>query len=136
MAKPDKPVYAIFGDGTYKIGEGAPDNIEKLTDLLFVIGEAKELTGDIAALLEIAERNAALVKDLCTRNPTAPITLSIYGYDNDPRELWDIPEATLYIRIFGAVLRAMIYPPDFLKRLTPESIKWVGATHEAPNRPQ
>lgn len=33
--------------------------------------------------------------------PCAPIMLTVDGYDDDPRSLWDIPEAAQYVRRFA-----------------------------------
>jgi hypothetical protein len=33
--------------------------------------------------------------------PDAPIVLSLSGFDDDPRSLWDIPEAAAYIRAYA-----------------------------------
>lgn len=33
--------------------------------------------------------------------PAAPILLSLSGYDQDPRSIWDIPEAADYVRAYA-----------------------------------
>lgn len=35
------------------------------------------------------------------RHPTSPIAFCIGGYDDDPREIYNIPEVARYIRIFA-----------------------------------
>jgi hypothetical protein len=37
-----------------------------------------------------------------SRHPNAKIMLCVNGYDDDPRELYDIPEAADYVRRFAA----------------------------------
>lgn len=40
-------------------------------------------------------------------NPVATITLWVHGYDDDPRELWDVPEVCDQIKqAIGGALRA------------------------------
>lgn len=40
-------------------------------------------------------------------NPEAKITLWVHGYDDDPRELWEVPEVCVQIKqVIGRVLRA------------------------------
>lgn len=49
----------------------------------------------IAVELEVTmppAQAAAHVEAACLRYPQAKVILAVPGYDNDPRELWDIPE--------------------------------------------
>jgi hypothetical protein len=66
-----------------------PDDGER-TMVNLVIGER-------GALTRRAARNAARAyQRSAARYPKAMMYVSIAGYDNDPRELWDIPEARDY----------------------------------------
>lgn len=56
-------------------------------------------------------RNAAdKYRDLRALNPDAVVGLSLSGYDDDPREIYEIPEARDYVKRFAAL--AGIRTPD------------------------
>jgi hypothetical protein len=63
--------------------------------ILIEIGGAGHL--DEFTLLEMASAPAMAH----TRYPDAPILLSLSGYDQDPRSIWDIPEAADYVRAYA-----------------------------------
>jgi hypothetical protein len=63
--------------------------------VVIVIGDKEHL--DNHTLYEMAPGPA----HLHTRYPDATILLTLDGYDDDPRSLWDIPEAADYIRRFA-----------------------------------
>jgi len=92
--------------------------IQDFTNFLFIIGEKGLLTEDNAI------KQARFVKQSATDNITADITMLIYGYDDDPRDLRQIPEVVRYIGQFAFVLHEIGLPPNFVKRLTPESLRW------------
>jgi hypothetical protein len=95
-------------------------NPEDYDEIMVIIGEKGELSHERAA------KSAILVSAACTANTRANVTLSIDGYNDDPRELWEIPEADQYIRIFVAALYLVNHTvaANILSRLTPESLKW------------
>jgi len=89
-----------------------------ITDLMMVIGGKDDL------LPATAIRMAHGVKLAATIHPDIPVTLSIAGYDDDPRELHEISEVQYYVILFAAELHSLGLPPNFAERLTPESLKW------------
>lgn len=48
--------------------------------------------------------------------PTALIRLMLGGYDEDPRELWDIPEAAAYIRQVALASGVLDWRSPIVKR--------------------
>lgn len=61
----------------------------------------KDLPADAAA------QSALAIMTMRLTNPWAQITLWVHGYDDDPRELWDVPEVCEQVRqVVGRVLRA------------------------------
>jgi hypothetical protein len=52
--------------------------------------------------------------------PTTAITLVFGGYDDDPRELWEIPEVCTYVRKFCAKTNAHEHP-----QVEPQSRNWL-----------
>lgn len=88
------------------------------TDLMFVIGGKSDLSPDTAI------KSAHGVRLAATMYPEAPITMSIEGYDDDPRELWEISEVRYFVVLFAAEMHALGLPPRFAERLTDESLKW------------
>jgi hypothetical protein len=102
-----------------QLGKTLEQDVTKLTELMFIIGSVAD------GLTEAnAKAMAEAVHLISNKNTTAPITLSIHGFDDDPRELWEIPETQYYISIFALELHRLGLPPNFVKRLTPESLKW------------
>jgi hypothetical protein len=57
---------------------------------------------------ETAEKSAWGVALAITRLPDATHHLMISGYDDDPRELWDIPEVCVFVRQFSDSLAARL----------------------------
>ncbi len=72
---------------------------------------------------EAIER-AREVKVIIDTYPLATYSLHLDGYDDDPRELWDVLEAARFIAWFAVALHSLGVPPDFPDRLAPESIHW------------
>jgi hypothetical protein len=69
------------------------------TDFAFIeIGHKGELT------TENAVRAAGAIIKMHLEEPQAMITTMIGGYDNDPRELWDIAEPRDYISSVARIL--------------------------------
>lgn len=71
-----------------------------------------------------AIERARQVKLVIDTYPLATYSLHLSGYDDDPRELWDIPEAARFVAWFADALHSLGVPPDFPDRLAPESIRW------------
>jgi hypothetical protein len=44
-----------------------------------------------------AKRNARAFREIAARQPWAELYLSIHGYDDDPRDLWEIREVRAYL---------------------------------------
>lgn len=57
---------------------------------------------------DLARRMARDFVDSLTAFPNAEHMLVVGGYDTDPRELWDIPEARAYIREFAGWVALML----------------------------
>jgi hypothetical protein len=53
---------------------------------------------------ERASRAASAISLVKITQPEAQITVMIGGFDNDPRELWDIPEAAAWVRQLAVLL--------------------------------
>jgi hypothetical protein len=92
-----------------------PDDYDAI---LMVIGSK----GDLSA--RRAGESAVSVKLIAERYPDASLSLHIDGFDDDPRELWEIPEAARFIRWFAMALESKGLPPRFHARLAEESIHW------------
>jgi len=86
--------------------------------IMLVIGGKSDLRPVRAAI------SAGQVKLIAELQPRASLSLHLDGFDDDPRELWEIPEAALFIRQFAVALESLGLPPGFMERLTPESIHW------------
>jgi hypothetical protein len=86
--------------------------------IVVVIGGKSDLRPVRAAI------SAGQVKLIATLQPRAALSLHLDGFDDDPRELWEIPEAALFIRQFAVALESLGLPPRFHERLTEESINW------------
>jgi hypothetical protein len=64
------------------------------------VGMKGELTSARAA------RGATAILGIAATAPEATITVMIGGFDNDPRELWDIAEAATYVRMLAFMICA------------------------------
>jgi hypothetical protein len=53
---------------------------------------------------EVAVKSATGVLSLNARYPDTHMAIVIGGYDNDDRELWDIPEAAEFVKLFATLL--------------------------------
>src|SRR5215475_9518434 len=51
-----------------------------------------------------AEHAAAMWKDLQHKAPKAFFKICIGGYDDDPRQIWEIPEAAAYVRTWAQLV--------------------------------
>jgi hypothetical protein len=49
-----------------------------------------------------AERMGACWREAVQRNPRAEFLITIDGYDDDQRELWQIPEVVSYVKLWAA----------------------------------
>lgn len=83
------------------------------------------LIGDAADLSTTALDNLmpSVLLILLSTSPTTAIDISIHGYDDDPRELWDIPEARAFIlefakRITGAGIPLSRFLPSTVSLIT------------------
>jgi hypothetical protein len=95
-------------------------NPEEYDELMFVIGEKGDLTQNNAI-------QAALgVLTACSAYTKANVTISIDGYDDDPRELWEIPEVEQFVLLFVYTLYKVspTVADSIASRLTEESLKW------------
>lgn len=90
--------------------------------VLMVIGGKDDLSWKRARI------SAAQVKLIAERYPEASLSLHLDGFDDDPRELFQIPEAARFIAEFAADLHSRGLPPRFAQRLAPESIRWQAVT--------
>jgi hypothetical protein len=69
--------------------------------MLIEIGTKKQLSR------QIARNNArALAQTMSLLSPTDVVDLSIGGFDDDPREIWEIPEARDFFVTFADTLLA------------------------------
>lgn len=76
--------------------KGAPHMADELNIVVIEIGGKNHLSEGILRKMALGPAMTH------ARYPEAKIALSIGGYDDDPRELWQIPEAVEYIRRFTA----------------------------------
>ena len=67
------------------------------------IGGRGDLTPEKLAIAAAGISNAA------KNYPTPKIMLSIGGYDQDPRDLWEIPEVRAYVRGFVLALDGRVF---------------------------
>jgi uncharacterized caspase-like protein len=51
-----------------------------------------------------AKRGAAIWKETRRLHPKAVVTFAIRGYDDDPRAIWEIPEAAAYVRTWAQLV--------------------------------
>jgi hypothetical protein len=80
---------ADYDTDTSSFGDG------RQTVVAFEIGSRDALTPDKA------QRAAQKWRDVVAKHPRACFVLMIPGYDDDPRELWEFPEVTAYVRHFA-----------------------------------
>jgi len=96
---------------------------EDYDELMFQIGSREDFY-PIHAI-----RMAAGVAGACSVNKHARVTLVIGGYDEDPREIDEIPEAVEYTKWFVQALKEITQElpelyEDIKRRLTPDSLNW------------
>lgn len=72
-----------------------PEGLPDLGAMSFVIGMRGELTKQAAA------QAARVWRQTRARHPDVPFTVSIAGYDDDPRELWQFPDVCRFVRRFA-----------------------------------
>ncbi len=70
--------------------DGVP--VDKQTAIHLTIGRRDMLSRSEA------KHTAGVWKDIVRKFPGAPKTISLLGYDDDPREIWEIPKAARYVR--------------------------------------
>jgi len=85
-----------------RVVAGDNDNLEG-TVLLFQLGNRDDLTDKALATAVMSWRRLPI-------QPSTQILLSIGGYDNDPRELWDIYEVRRYVQRFCEKTKAHRHP--------------------------
>lgn len=95
-------------------------NPEDYDEMMFVIGEKGDLTQHNAIEVALGVLTA------CSANTKANVTISIDGYNDDPRELWEIPEVDQFVHMFVYTLYKVspIVADNIASRLTEESLKW------------
>jgi hypothetical protein len=101
-----------------KAGAG-PVSAPPDTEAIFVVIGGKSDLRPVRAAI-----SAEQVKLIGTLQPRAALSLHLDGFEDDPRELWEIPEAALFIRQFAVALESLGLPPRFHERLAPGSIDW------------
>jgi hypothetical protein len=85
MADPDpEVVFATF--------DGLKDVSGPIGTIIAQIGERGALTSDRASVA------ATAIVDARRIYPDATLTLCMDGYDDDPREIWQVPEAKAFVR--------------------------------------
>lgn len=103
-----------------------PFNIKTLESILS--GDKPDLDRTVLTMV-IGERGSFNRKGLATAvlawralkiTPTTAIALLIGGYDNDPRELWEIAEVRSYVQKFCAKTEAHKHP-----QVEPQSRNWL-----------
>jgi len=103
-----------------------PFNIKTLESILS--GDKPDLDRTILTMV-IGERGSLNRKGLATAvlawralkiTPTTAIVLLVGGYDDDPRELWQIPEVRTYVQKFCAKTEAHKH-----RQVEPQSRNWL-----------
>jgi hypothetical protein len=95
----------------------------KRTVLGFTVGEKGLMNRKGIATAVLAWRALKI-------EPTTAIVMHFGGYDDDPRELWDIPEVCTYVRKFCAKTNAHEHP-----QVEPQSRNWLLLCGADPERP-
>jgi hypothetical protein len=107
MAMPDDPMDEVKGEIGQLRAQGTPVSLRTFDDLggydetLPVDGDRTVLVLTIGLRGELrnmqAHEAAKAWQALLARYPKAIIMLSVAGYDDDRREIWEIPEARDYV---------------------------------------
>jgi len=94
--------------------------VNEYDEIIYVVGDKNELTREIAIKSAISFMLTIL------SNRHAPITMVMAGYDDDPREIWQIPECLEYMRVFAETCGKIGIPEHLPHRLTADSLRWQG----------
>lgn len=86
--------------------------------ILIVINDKDDMSK--AKAVEVAGQ----VKLIGDKYPESMMSLHLEGYDEDKREIWEIPEAIIYIGWFAEEMHRLGLPPNFAKRLDESSLRW------------
>jgi hypothetical protein len=84
-------IMAVSDDGRL-LGAGTNDTAQFI---VFTMGTRDQMTK------KEADRLAGAWREASKRFPNSQFYLQIAGYDNDPRDLWEFPEVTRYVRRFA-----------------------------------
>jgi hypothetical protein len=93
------------------------------TMVAFTIGSKTEMHRKALAAAVLAWRAIKI-------EPTTAIIMHFGGYDDDPRELWQIPEVCRFVQKFCAKTKAHEHP-----QVEPQSRDWLLACGADPSRP-
>ena len=88
--------------------------------ILVAIGTRDQLTK------EAARDNAAIWREATQRSPKAAFNIYLLGYDEDSRDLWELPEAARYVR-WWARFAGMDDPTTASHFLDPEGMTVLAA---------
>jgi len=72
-----------------------PDDINESHTVIFQVGRPDALDP------YHANGSGEMFRKTIDEHPTVTILLYIPGYDDDPRDLWDIPEVVIYVQQFA-----------------------------------
>jgi hypothetical protein len=86
--------------------------------ILVAVGTRNQLTK------AAARDTAAMWRETTQRYPKAAFHISLSGYDEDPRELWELPEAARYVR-WWARFAGMDDPATASHFLDPEGMTFL-----------
>lgn len=90
------------------------------TYINMIIGARHELTR------ENASKAAKAYLSAVQRYPKADVYINLLGYDADPREIWEIPDAAQYVRLW-ARLAGLNHPRDVKVNLVVGGVGFLGA---------
>lgn len=111
----------VFGQTFDDVISGRQTDLER-SMLVFSVGSKNELDRKALAAAVLAWR-ALKIKS------TTAITMHFGGYDDDPRELWQIPEVCAFIQKFCAKTSAHTHP-----QVEPQSRDWLLACGADPSQ--
>lgn len=83
---------------------------------------AFHIVGGREALSEADAALAAVAFVRVARATSAPILLAMDGYDDDPRELWEVAEVCFFLQNFVLGVVSLPRPRPLVPRLTDEAI--------------
>jgi hypothetical protein len=88
---------------------------------LIIIGEKGNLTEQVAK-----QRGAEVAAGINLMQPHEMAEFAIFGFDDDPREIWDIPETRDY---FLAFAEALLENNVIQERILPQTWDTIKACH-------